>query len=48
MPTAINLFKLAAVYRTLVNALYIDTLRDIREEVRKRERHVLKPHEHDN
>jgi transcriptional regulator with XRE-family HTH domain len=48
LPTAHNLFKLAAVYRTLVDALYIDTLRDIREEVRKRERHVLKPHEHDN
>jgi transcriptional regulator with XRE-family HTH domain len=45
LPTANNLFKLAAAYRTLVDALYIDVLRDIREEVRKRERRVLK---HDN
>jgi hypothetical protein len=31
------MFRLAALYRTLVDALYIDTLRAVREEVRRRE-----------
>jgi transcriptional regulator with XRE-family HTH domain len=47
LPTATNLFKLAATYRTMVDALYIDVLREIREEIRKRERQVLRPHGHD-
>lgn len=42
LPTAHNLFKLAATYRTLVDALYIDVLRDIREEVREQEQRVLR------
>jgi transcriptional regulator with XRE-family HTH domain len=37
LPSARNLFRLAALYRTLVDALYIDTLRTVREEVRRRE-----------
>jgi transcriptional regulator with XRE-family HTH domain len=37
LPNAMNLFRLSALYRTLVDALYIDTLRKIREEVQKRE-----------
>jgi transcriptional regulator with XRE-family HTH domain len=37
LPSTINVFRLAALYRTLVDALYIDVLRTIREEVRKRE-----------
>jgi transcriptional regulator with XRE-family HTH domain len=47
LPTATNLFKLAAAYRTLVDALYIDVLREIREEVRNREQRVLKHNRHD-
>ena len=37
-----NLFKLAAIYRTLVDALYVDLLRSIREDFRKREENVFK------
>lgn len=47
LPNTVNLFKLAAVYGTLVNALYIDVLRDIRENVRRRERRILKHKQHD-
>lgn len=48
LPTATNMFKLAALYRTLVDALYIETLREIREEVRTRERRVLaRQNDHD-
>jgi transcriptional regulator with XRE-family HTH domain len=41
LPNVMNMFRLSALYRTLVDALYIDTLRTIREEVQKREAHVL-------
>ncbi len=37
LPSAMHLFRLAALYRTLVDALYIDLLRAIREEARRRE-----------
>ena len=33
LPSVMNMFRLAALYRTLVDALYIDTLRKVREEV---------------
>jgi len=45
LPSATNLFRLAALYRTLVDTLYIDTLRTIRREVQKRETDMLT---HDN
>ena len=48
LPSAVNLFKLAAVYRTLVDALYIEGLQDIRAEVRGRERRILKHEQHDS
>ena len=48
LPTAINMFKLAALYRCLVNALYIDMLRQIREEVKRREEHLATHKEHDH
>jgi hypothetical protein len=35
------MFRLAALYRTLVDALYIDTIRKIRDEVRRQEIDVL-------
>jgi len=41
LPKPVNMFKMAALYRTLVDALYIDMLRSIREEVQKREQQVL-------
>ncbi|HEY7326083.1 MAG TPA: helix-turn-helix transcriptional regulator [Gemmataceae bacterium] len=43
LPSLKNLFRLAALYRTLVDALYIDTLRKIRKEIQRREVD-LKPH----
>jgi transcriptional regulator with XRE-family HTH domain len=46
LPSVMNLFRLAALYRTLVDSLYIDTLRTIREEVRKREVDMRSRHEH--
>jgi transcriptional regulator with XRE-family HTH domain len=37
LPSATHLFRLAALYRTLVDALYIDVLRTIRQEIQRRE-----------
>lgn len=37
IPNTINLFRLAALYRTLVDALYIDVLRTVRENIRRAE-----------
>ena len=44
--TRLNMLRLAALYRTLVDALYIDTLRMIREEVRRREVELLPDEDH--
>ena len=44
LPSVMNMFRLAALYRVLVDALYIDTLRTIREEVRRGEVDML-PHQ---
>ncbi len=41
VPSVANMFRLAALYRTLVDALYIDTLRTIREDVGRREADIL-------
>lgn len=46
LPSVMNLFRLAALYRTLVDALYIDTLRTIREEVQRKEVDMLAPKNH--
>jgi len=40
LPSVMNMFRLAALYRTLVDALYIDALRTIREEIHRREADV--------
>jgi transcriptional regulator with XRE-family HTH domain len=37
LPSPLNLFRLAALYRTLVDGLYIEVLRAVREEIRGRE-----------
>ncbi|GAI80709.1 unnamed protein product [marine sediment metagenome] len=34
MPKPLNIFKLAVVYRTMVDALFIDQLRELRKLVR--------------
>jgi DNA-binding XRE family transcriptional regulator len=46
VPSVMNMFRLAALYRTLVDALYIDALRAIREEIRGREVEVLSSKTH--
>lgn len=45
LPNTVNLFKLAALYRTLVDALYIDMLRTIRDNVQQREASI-RLHDH--
>jgi len=45
LPNAVNMFRLAALYRTLVDGLYIDVLRNVREEIRRREEQA---HHHDD
>ena len=42
LPSANNLFRLAALYRTMVDGLYIDQLMAIKEDVRMREEKVMR------
>ena len=44
LPSTTNLLKLAAIYRTMVDALYIDLLRALKTDLLERERSVL-PHD---
>lgn len=37
LPSTENAFKLAAIYRTMVDALYMDYLVRLKDEIRKRE-----------
>jgi transcriptional regulator with XRE-family HTH domain len=37
LPSVMNMFRMAALYGTLVDALYIDTLRSIRDEIQPRD-----------
>ncbi|MBM3210617.1 helix-turn-helix transcriptional regulator [Candidatus Poribacteria bacterium] len=41
MPNTLNLFKLAILYRTIADALFIDVLRALRDDVHKAEEKVL-------
>ena len=41
LPTTRNVFKLAVLYRTMVDALYFDLLRSLRQQLRESERAVL-------
>lgn len=43
LPSPINLFRLAALYRTLVDALFIDLLRFLKQELLKKEEKSLNP-----
>ena len=42
LPSPLIILKLALVYRTLVDALFIDLVRFLKEELLKREEEVLK------
>lgn len=46
LPSVNNLFRLAALYHILIDAMYIDTLRQIREEMRQRETDFRSQHAH--
>jgi transcriptional regulator with XRE-family HTH domain len=35
-PRPLNIFRLAVIYRTMVDALYIDLIRDLRKDIQKR------------
>lgn len=48
LPSAMNMFRLAALYRTLVDALYIDALRRVRDDIHKREVKLRAPETHDS
>ncbi len=47
LPSTTQLFRLAALYRVLVDALFIDVLRTIRDEIQSLETAVLKADRHD-
>ncbi len=42
IPSTMNLFRLASLYRTMVDALFIDLLRLLRSDLHKREERVLR------
>ncbi len=42
LPNSLNIFKLSLLYRTLVDALFIDLMRLLKEDLREREEKVLK------
>lgn len=41
MPNTANLFKLAVLYRTMADALFIDLVRELRDDLLRREESVL-------
>lgn len=42
LPSVLNLFKLAVLYRTMADALFIDLVRALRSDLHKREERVLR------
>ena len=42
LPNTLNLFRLSILYRTMSDALFIDLMRDLRDDFRKREEKILK------
>ncbi len=42
LPKTLNLFKLAALYRTMVDGLFIDLLKAVKADVLRREDRILK------
>ncbi len=42
LPNSLNIFRLSLLYRTLIDALFIDLMRLLKEDIRKREEKVLK------
>ncbi len=42
LPSLLNIFKLALIYRTMVDALFIDQLRELKGNLYKREEEILR------
>ena len=42
LPKPLNIFKLAALYRTMADALFIDLIRSVKNDIHKREKKILK------
>ncbi len=42
LPNSLNIFRLSLLYRTLIDVLFIDLMRLLKEDLRKREEKVLK------
>jgi len=42
LPNSLNIFKLALIYRIMIDALFIDQLRELKVSLHKREEEVLK------
>lgn len=47
LPNSINVFKLAVLYRIMIDALYIDHINLLREELISKEKETLKINESD-
>jgi len=43
LPNALNVFKLAALYRTMADAMFPNLTRMLREKLLKREEEILRP-----
>ena len=41
LPSTINLFKLAILYRTISDSLFIDLIRNLKSDIHKREEKIL-------
>ena len=48
LPNLPNVLKLALLYRTMTDALFIDLMRLLKDDIRKREEEVLKLKEKEN
>ncbi|MHC4455218.1 MAG: helix-turn-helix transcriptional regulator [Planctomycetota bacterium] len=42
LPNSLNIFRLSLLYRTLIDVLFIDLMRLLKEDIQKREEKVLK------
>ena len=42
LPKPMNIFKLASLYRTMTDALFIDLLRSVKEDIYQKEEEILK------
>ena len=45
LPNTRNLFKLAILYRTMSDALFMDMIKQMRTDIQKREQRVLRKNE---